>query len=76
MTLIAAGFTTVDQPYLAMDYMPNGSLADRIDRDGRVPWSEAATIVAKLADAAGGRATPWASSTATSVPRTCSSRPW
>jgi serine/threonine protein kinase len=51
VTLIAAGFTTVDQPYLAMDYMPNGSLADRIERDGRVPWSEAVTIVAKLADA-------------------------
>ncbi|MGZ6969216.1 MAG: serine/threonine-protein kinase, partial [Acidimicrobiia bacterium] len=51
VTLLAAGFTFVDQPFLVMEYMPNGSLADRLERDGRVPWAEAVTIVAKLADA-------------------------
>ena len=41
VALYAAGFTAVDQPFLIMEYMPNGSLADRIERDGRVPWGEA-----------------------------------
>ena len=51
VTLFAAGFTVVDQPFLVMEYMPNGSLADRVERDGRVPWGEAVAIVTKLADA-------------------------
>ncbi len=51
VSLYAAGFTVVDQPFLIMEYMPNGSLADRVERDGRVPWAEAVTIIAKLSDA-------------------------
>lgn len=51
VSLYDAGFTVVEQPFLIMEYMPNGSLADRVERDGRVPWGEAVTIVAKLADA-------------------------
>ena len=51
VTLYAAGFTSVDQPFLTMEYMPNGSLADRVERDGRVPWGEAVAIVTKLSDA-------------------------
>lgn len=51
VTFYDAGFTAVDQPFLIMEYMPNGSLADRVERDGRVPWAEAVGIVAKLADA-------------------------
>src|SRR4051812_18687188 len=44
VTLYATGFTSVDQPFLTMEYMPNGSLADRVERDGRVPWGEAVAI--------------------------------
>ena len=51
VTMFAAGFTMVDQPFMVMEYMPNGSLADRVEQDGRVPWAEAVTIVARLADA-------------------------
>ncbi len=51
VSLYAAGFTIVDQPFLIMEYMPNGSLADRVERDGRVPWAEAVAMIAKLSDA-------------------------
>ena len=51
VTLYAAGFTRLDQPCLIMEYVPNGSLADRIERDGRVPWAEAVGITLKLTDA-------------------------
>ena len=38
-------------PYLAMEYLPGGSLADRLKAGGPLPPREAAAVVAKLAGA-------------------------
>jgi serine/threonine protein kinase len=39
------------RPYLVLEYLPGGSLADRLRRDGRVGPKDAAGLVAKLAGA-------------------------
>lgn len=50
VTVYESGFTHDDTPYLAMEYLPNGSLADRAAA-GPVPWHEAVEIARKLASA-------------------------
>jgi serine/threonine protein kinase len=37
------------RPYLAMEYLPGGTLADRLGRDGHLPPAAAAAVVAKVA---------------------------
>ena len=37
--------------YLVMDYMSGGSLADRLNKRGRLPIEEAVSIIAQIADA-------------------------
>jgi serine/threonine-protein kinase len=37
--------------WYVMDYLPGGSLRERLKRQGRLPWREAASLVAKLARA-------------------------
>src|SRR5271167_2179095 len=37
--------------YFVMDLMPGGSLRDRIERQGRLPWPEAARLLARIARA-------------------------
>src|SRR5262249_18374446 len=39
------------RPFLAMEYLPGGSLADRLRRAGRLDPTVAAELVARLADA-------------------------
>jgi WD40 repeat protein len=39
-------------PYLALEYLPGGTLADRVRVSGPVPPTEAAVLAARLADAA------------------------
>ena len=51
VTVYDAGLTDAGFPYLAMEYLPNGSLADRLDRDGPVDWEEMARIGVRLAGA-------------------------
>ncbi|OJY53053.1 serine/threonine-protein kinase [Pseudonocardia sp. 73-21] len=34
------GATTAGHPYIVMDVMTGGSLADRLERDGPLPWAE------------------------------------
>jgi serine/threonine protein kinase len=51
VTVYRGGTTPNDQPYLVMEYLRGGSLAERLDGDGRLDWRTAATIGAKLADA-------------------------
>lgn len=51
VTVYEAGLTGAGVPYLAMEYLPNGSLADRLDRDGPLPWLEVAHIGIRLAGA-------------------------
>jgi serine/threonine protein kinase len=50
VTIYASGFTADGSPYLVMEYLSGGSLADRLEH-GAVPWPEAAEIGAKLASA-------------------------
>ncbi|MGI9017768.1 MAG: protein kinase domain-containing protein [Euzebya sp.] len=45
-----SGMTIDARPYIVMDYLAGGSLADRL-RTGPVPWAEAATIGVKIAGA-------------------------
>jgi serine/threonine protein kinase len=47
----ASGLTEDGRPYLVMELAPGGSLADRVAREGPLPWHEAAAVGAKLADA-------------------------
>jgi len=46
-----AGGTPGGQPYLVMDYVRGGSLADRLARSGPLPWDEVASIGVKMAGA-------------------------
>jgi len=51
VTVYEAGLTDAGVPYLAMEYLPNGSLADRLDRDGPLPWAEVTHLGIRLAGA-------------------------
>jgi len=51
VTVYEAGMTEGGLPYLAMEYLPNGSLADRVFREGPLPWPEVAHIGVRLAGA-------------------------
>ena len=45
---------TVEQrPYLVMDYLPGGTLTERLKRDGPISWRVAAELGIKLAGALG-----------------------
>lgn len=46
-----AGISDSGNPYLVMEYLPAGSLADQLDRDGPLPWNEVVVIGVKLAGA-------------------------
>lgn len=51
VTVYEGGISDAGRPYLVMEFFPRGSLADRIERDGPMPWSEVAEVGASLADA-------------------------
>jgi hypothetical protein len=51
VTVFDTGMTPGGRPYIAMAYLPRGSLADRLDRDGPLPWPEATRVGVKLAGA-------------------------
>jgi hypothetical protein len=51
VTVFDTGMTPGGRPYIAMAYLPRGSLADRLDREGSLPWAEATRIGVKLAGA-------------------------
>ncbi|HVV75136.1 MAG TPA: protein kinase [Mycobacteriales bacterium] len=53
VTVFAAGLTTDGRPYIAMDLMENGSLADRLKQSGPLSPAEAARIGLDLLDAVG-----------------------
>jgi serine/threonine protein kinase len=51
INLRAAGITAAGRPWLAMDYAPNGTLADLIERSGgTLPLEQALDIAVALAD--------------------------
>jgi class 3 adenylate cyclase/outer membrane protein assembly factor BamB len=51
VTIYESGYTTVGRPYLLMPYLGAGSLQDRLDQSGPMPWEDAAAIVRDVADA-------------------------
>ena len=51
VAVYASGHTTAGQPYLVQDYLPGGTLAQRVAELGPRPWEEVADIGAKLAGA-------------------------
>jgi len=51
VTLHNASITSDGHPYLIMDYLSGGSLADRISREGRLRWEDAVDIGVKLCGA-------------------------
>jgi serine/threonine-protein kinase PknK len=50
VTVFDSGFTTDNRPFIVMDYMSGGSVADRLAR-GPIPWQEAVQIGIKVAAA-------------------------
>jgi len=50
VTVYAAGFTVDGRPYLAMEFLPGGSLGERLGGSG-LPWAEATAIGVKIAGA-------------------------
>jgi serine/threonine protein kinase len=51
VTVHGAGETADGLPYLVMGYQPGGSLADRLRRDGPLPWAEVADLGVKVSGA-------------------------
>ncbi len=51
VTVFDSGFSESGHPYLVMEYLADGSLADRIARVGPLPWEEAIAIGIKLCGA-------------------------
>jgi serine/threonine protein kinase len=46
-----SGFTSAEEPYIVMELIRGGSLADRLDRDGQVPAAEVVEMGVTLAEA-------------------------
>src|SRR5439155_13694648 len=53
ITVFDAGVTDDGRPFIAMQYLPNGSLADRLAATGPLPVQEVLSIGAAIADALG-----------------------
>lgn len=51
VSVFGTGAAASGRPYIAMAYLREGSLADRLDLDGPLPWAEAVRITIKLAGA-------------------------
>jgi serine/threonine protein kinase len=53
VTVYGAGFTTVhgSRPYMIMAYLPGGSMAERLEARGSIPWDEASLVGVHLAGA-------------------------
>lgn len=75
VTLYDAGVTTSGRPYLAMEYLPGGSLAERLAREGPMEWREAVSVGQSLEWVRSRPPTSWASCTGASSPPPCCGRP-
>ncbi len=54
VTLFRSGYTANgNRPFLVMEYLPGGSLQDRIDRTGPMDWPAAIGLILPIADALG-----------------------
>lgn len=51
VTIYDSGFTAAGWPYLVLEYLPDGSLGDRVDRDGPLDIDQATELIVKIAGA-------------------------
>jgi serine/threonine protein kinase len=51
VTIYGSGYTRQGRPYLVMAYLPGGSLQDRLDTHGPLPWEESTLYAVHLAGA-------------------------
>lgn len=51
VTVFSSGFTDEGRPYLVMEYLPGGTLAERVAEQGPRPWAEVARAGTQLGDA-------------------------
>ena len=51
VTIFDAGVTEDGKPYLVMEYMPDGTLDDRLEQEGPRPWEDVVDVGVKLAGA-------------------------
>ena len=51
VTVFDSGISQWGRPYIVMEYLSDGSLADRLRKSGAVPWKEALLIGAKIGSA-------------------------
>lgn len=51
VTVYDSGFTGKGQPYILMDYMEQGSLGDRLEQSGPLPYTDVLSIMVKVCGA-------------------------
>lgn len=51
LTVYDSGLTGFGRPYLVLELAPGGTIGERIEREGALPWEDAVTIVVKIAGA-------------------------
>lgn len=51
ITIYDSGYTDTGRPYLIMPLMEHGTLQDRLDRTGPLPWAEAVHLIRQVAEA-------------------------
>lgn len=51
VTVYDSGFTAAGQPYILMDFMDQGSLTDRMDREGTLPYPDVMDLMVKVCGA-------------------------
>ncbi|MEZ5227274.1 MAG: serine/threonine-protein kinase [Acidimicrobiales bacterium] len=53
VTVYRSGFTQRDQPFILMEYLAGGTIADRLRREGRLPWPDVVQLGIEIARALG-----------------------
>ncbi len=53
VTVYEAGYNRTDNPYLVMELVTGGSLADRLNGNGSIPWEKAVEYTIPVADGLG-----------------------
>ncbi len=51
VTVYDSGFTAGGQPYILMDFMERGSLGDRLEEEGALPWPDVLQIMVQVCGA-------------------------
>jgi serine/threonine protein kinase len=51
VTIFSSGLTDDGRPFIVMEYLPGGAMAERVERDGPLEWQETADVGVKLSSA-------------------------